>query len=131
VLSVAAAADGATSKHSAQGPPRDADGARRSTRRKPTGAPSRDARQRRATGASTPWPSAETAGAPTSPRLMPARREAARSDAKGWRSPSPTWRQRGKTSQPEEPPTDAQETPRGEMEVEKEHEPAPEEAMEE
>ena len=27
--------------------------------------------------------------------------------------------------------TDAQETPRGEMEVEKKHEPAPEEAMEE
>ena len=45
--------------------------------------------------------------------------------------PSPTWRQRGKTSPPEEPPTDAQETPRGGMEVEEEYEPASEEAMEE
>ena len=59
------------------------------------------------------------------------KKRAARSDAKGWRSPSPTWRQRGKTSLPEEPPTGAQETPRGEMEMEKEHETALEEAMEE
>ena len=57
-------------------------------------------------------------------------KKAARGDAKGWRSPSPTWRQRGKTSPPEEPPTDAQETPRGRIEVE-EYEPASEEAMEE
>ena len=44
-------------------------------------------------------------------------------------STPPMWRQRDKTPQLEEPPTGAQETPRGEMEVEKE--PAPEEAMEE
>ena len=45
----------------------------------------------------------------------------ARSDAKRWRPPSPTWRQRGKISQPEEPPTGTQETNGGK----------PEEAVEE
>ena len=57
------------------------------------------------------------------------KKKAARGDAKGWRSPSPTCRPRGKTSPPDEPPTDAQETPRGGMAVEKECEPASEEAM--
>ena len=80
---VATAADGATSRHSAQGLPRDAGGAWRSTRRQPTGAPSGDARQGRATDAQ------------------------------------------------ETPRTDPQETLRGKMEVEEEHESAPEEAMEE
>ena len=59
------------------------------------------------------------------------KKKAARGDAKGWRSPSPTWRQRGKTSPPEEPPTDAQETLRGGIEVEEEYEPASKVAMEE
>ena len=42
-----------------------------------------------------------------------------------------TWRQRGQTSPPKEPPTDAQETPRRGMEVGGEYEPASDEAMEE
>ena len=37
-------------------------------------------------------------------------------DAKGWRSPSPTWRQRGTTSKPEEPPAETQDRPGDEME---------------
>ena len=79
----AAAVGVATPEHSAHEPPRDASGARRSTRRQPTGAPSGDARQGRATDAQ------------------------------------------------ETPRTDPQETLRGKMEVEEEHESAPEEAMEE
>ena len=58
------------------------------------------------------------------------KKKAARGDAKGWMSPSSTCRPRGKTPPLDEPPTDAQETPRGGMEVE-ECEPASEEAMEE
>ena len=41
------------------------------------------------------------------------------------------WRQRGKTSPPEEAPPSAQGTPRDEMEVEEEYESASEEAIEE
>ena len=43
--------------------------------------------------------------------------------------PSPTWGPRGKTSPPEEPPTDAQGIPKCRMEVVGECEPASEEAM--
>ena len=53
-----------------------------------------------------------------------------RGDARGRRSPPPTWRQRGRASPPEEPPSSAQETPRDDMEVE-ECAPASEEATEE
>ena len=58
-------------------------------------------------------------------------KKAARGDAKGWRSPSPKWRQRGEASQPEDPPTGTQETPGDMPEVEGEYEPASGEAMEE
>ena len=61
----------------------------------------------------------------------PAEEEGCLQRRKGVEVTLPQWRQRGKTSLPEEPPTDVQETPRGEMEVEEEHEPAPEEAIEE
>ena len=54
------------------------------------------------------------------------KKKAARGDAKGWRSPSPTCRQRGEASRPEEPPTTTQGTLGDEMEVKKEHEPGPE-----
>ena len=57
------------------------------------------------------------------------RKKAARVDTKGCRSPSPTWRKRGKTSPPEEPPSSAQEMPRDEMEVEEEYASASEKAM--
>lgn len=60
-----------------------------------------------------------------------AKEMAARGDAKGWRSPSPTWRQRGKTSPPEELPASAEETPEGGVVVEKAYESASEGAMEE
>ena len=59
------------------------------------------------------------------------KKRAARGDAKGCRSPSPTWRQLGKTTPPKETPADARGTPRGVMEVKVESQPASEEAMEE
>ena len=59
------------------------------------------------------------------------KKEATRRDARGWGPPSPTWRQRGRASPPEEPPSSAQETPRDEMEVEEEYASTSEEAMEE
>ena len=59
------------------------------------------------------------------------KKKAARSDAKGWRSPPPKWRQRDEASPPEDPPTVAQETPGDRPEVEEEYEPASGEAMEE
>ena len=58
-------------------------------------------------------------------------KKAARGDTKGWRPPSPKWRQRGETSQPEQPPTTAGGEPEGEVEEETQHEPAPGEEMEE
>ena len=45
------------------------------------------------------------------------KKKAARSEAAGWRSPSPKWRQPVVTAQPEEPPTGAG-VAAGEMEVE-------------
>ena len=36
------------------------------------------------------------------------KKKAARGDAKGWRSPSPKWRQKGETLRPEYPPTTAE-----------------------
>ena len=57
------------------------------------------------------------------------KKKAARGDAKGWRSPSPTWRRRGKTSPPEEPPASAEEIPEGGV-VEKAYESASEGTME-
>ena len=71
---VTTAAGGVTSEHSAPGPPLDAAGVRRSTQRRIIGAPSTDAGSRKATGVDTPWPSAQTAEAPTSRRLTPAQR---------------------------------------------------------
>ena len=59
------------------------------------------------------------------------KKKAASGDAKGGMSPSSTWSQRGCTSPLGEPPTDAQETPRGGIEVEEEYEPASEEAIKE
>ena len=58
-------------------------------------------------------------------------KKAARGDAKGWRSPSPKWKQRGEASLPEDPPTGTQEPPGDRPEVEEEYEPASGEAMEE
>ena len=45
-------------------------------------------------------------------------KKAARSEAEGWRSPSPKWRQPAQAGQPEEPPTSAGGEKGGEMEVE-------------
>ena len=61
------------------------------------------------------------------------KKKAARGEAKGWRSPSPKWRQRVEgTQQPEEPLTEAERGPEGEAEVVTEAGQAPEgEAMEE
>ena len=61
-----------------------------------------------------------------------AKKKAARGEAKGWRSPSPRWRQRvEETQQPEEPSTTAETGPEGEVEMEREHGSASGEAMEE
>ena len=60
-----------------------------------------------------------------------AKKMAARGDVKGWRSPSPTWRQRGKTSPLEEPPASAEEIPEGGVVVVKAYGSASEGAMEE
>ena len=57
------------------------------------------------------------------------KKKAARGDAKGWRSLSPKWRQRGKASPPEAPPATAGETKEGGKEVEEQYEPASEGAM--
>ena len=55
------------------------------------------------------------------------KKKAARSDAKGWRSPSPRWRQQAETAQqPEEPSAAAESGPEGKARVEVEHESAPE-----
>ena len=115
--SVAAAADGATSKHSAQGPPQDADGARRSRRRKHTGAPLKDARQRSDTGASTPLPSVETAGAPTSPRLMPVRRRERPAVTQRGGDHPPCVEAARQNLAARRAPTDVKKTPRGEIQV--------------
>ena len=55
----------------------------------------------------------------------------ARGEAKGCRSSSIEWRQRGEATQPEDPPAGTQETRGEEPDGEKEHEPAMEEAMKE
>ena len=36
------------------------------------------------------------------------KKKAACGDTKGWRTPSPKWRQRGETSRPEDPPATAE-----------------------
>ena len=44
------------------------------------------------------------------------KKKAARGEAKGWRSPSHKWRQRGEASRPEEPPSTTREETEGAVE---------------
>ena len=49
------------------------------------------------------------------------KKKAARSEAAGWMSPFPKWRQPVQAEQPEEPPTSAEGEAGGDMEVEEWH----------
>ena len=123
---MAPTASGATSSPSAPGPPRDAVGVLREEHRCPIeGCQAEKGRWCQHTVTKCAKCRAPHFGQASA---CPKKR-AARGDAKEWRSPSPTWRQRGETPPPEEPSTDAQETLSGGMEVEEEYEPASEEAM--
>ena len=64
--------------------------------------------------------------------LACAKKMAARSEAEGWRSPSPKWWQPAQAAQPEEPPAGASGEGGGDMEVEEiRHESSSGEDMEE
>ena len=83
------------------------------------------------TGADTPWSGAPIARALTSRKVCP-KKKAARSEAKGWRSSSPRWRQPAEAAQPEDPQVTADGEVEGEVEVEEvRHEPNSGEAREE
>ena len=71
-------------------------------------------------------------GPPLRAGLSLREKKAARSEAEGWRSPSPKWWQPAQAAQPEEPPAGASGEGGGDMEVEEiRHESSSGEDMEE
>ena len=116
---VAAAVCEATSGRSTRGLPRDADGALRDIRRVSTAAPLRAVRLGGGTGANTVAKYGNIGGPHFAQANACPKKRAAGGEAKGWRSPSPTWRQRGQASRPEGPPANTQEKSGEEMVVER------------
>ena len=74
----------------------------------------------RVTGVDTVAKCANCGGPHFGQALAFPKKKAARSEAEGWRSLSPKWRQPARTEQPEEPPTNAEGETGGAIEVEEE-----------